>query len=531
MQAEHRIQPDRLYGGMGGCMNCKDLNTTMMEALHKEGSTGKGACIHVPGTMAANGYDDYPHDMYMVQVIRQWCPDAVIRPIDVFEDEETVWRIKQAMRDITAYAIAHPEYMHFVNMSFVWDGYDEDAHTLLKVLLGNNVTVFAAAGNDGKENLRYYPSHYEEPICVAALNEDGTKANFSTWHDEMDFAEWGVDIPCVDKAGKVEPISGTSIATPICLAKAVLLAEQYKDRHGAKPTEPQIFQILLDAAQDLGKSGKDLETGYGFVNIQVEDKTMFDVINTGLKWPNGRGSVRKITDHIQIHHTVGDYGTPKKWKALHENKQAEGNKGVGYSYLVLEDGTAYLGRGHEYGHGGVKDSLTINAQGMGANQRSVAIALNGDMRKDNLPTQAQMAAALRLTKDVMTLYGLTASQVLGHNEVSLYENGKKTGKLYPTLCPCIDMADFRARLEQAGTAAQEQEAKEPKNSFPSLYEYGGSTYVNLRDAPVNGKIIGRVQKGERVIAMGIEGQWASIITHEANPMRFGYCFAHYLKEM
>ncbi len=265
-------------------MNLTNLDTAMMQAFHAAGYTGKGACIHVPGTMAANGYDDYPHDMYMVQVIQKWCPDAVIRPIDVFEDGETVWRIKQAMRDIAAYAIAHPEYMHFVNMSFVWDGYDEDAHTLLKVLLGNNVTVFAAAGNDGKENLRYYPSHYEEPICIAALDNDGTKADFSTWHDEMDFAELGVDAPCVDKMGKEVLISGTSIATPICLAKAVLLAEQYKDRHGAKPTEPQIYQMMFNAAQDLGAAGYDSYTGYGFVNIKLEEGVpMFIPIKNGDK--------------------------------------------------------------------------------------------------------------------------------------------------------------------------------------------------------------------------------------------------------
>lgn len=240
---------------------------------------------------------------------------------------------------------------------------------------------------------------------------------------------------------------------------------------------------------------------------------------------------RKVTDHIQIHHTVGDYGTQAKWTALNERRKQQGNRGLSYSYLVLSDGQIYLGRGHAYAHGGVKDSRTTNENGLGANQRSVSIAFNGDMRKEGLPTEAQMAAALRLTKDVMALYGLTADQVLGHNEVPLYENGKKTGKLYPTLCPCIDMADFRTRLGQAGTEAQEQEAEEPGNSFPSLYEYGGSTYVNLRTAPVDGKIIGRVKKGERVIAIGIEGDWASVITHEASPMRFGYCIAQYLKEV
>lgn len=108
------------------------------------------------------------------------------------------------------------------------------------------------------------------------------------------------------------------------------------------------------------------------------------VVDTGLVWPIARNK-RKVTDHIQIHHTVGKYGTPARWAALHQGRISEGQRGVPYSYLILQDGTVYLGRGHEYGHGGVKDNITNNA-----NQRSVAIAFDGDMRADGLPQKSSL---------------------------------------------------------------------------------------------------------------------------------------------
>lgn len=258
------------------------------------------------------------------------------------------------------------------------------------------------------------------------------------------------------------------------------------------------------------------------------------VIDTGLTWPSGRGSMRKITDHIQVHHTVGFYGTPAKWAALHKRKmEKDGHRGVGYSYLVTQDGQIFRGRGHEYGHGGVKDSITNNA-----NQRSIAIAFDGDMRESGLPTQAQWQAGLRLVRDLMALYKLSSGAVLGHNEIPVYSGGKPTGKLYATACPCIDMNAFRAALGGTSLEATPEDKAPDVNddredldqAYPAEYSYIGATYVNLRES-INGTVIGRVSAGERVIVLGISGEWAEIITHQTIPMRRGWCISKYLREV
>ncbi|HWR56677.1 MAG TPA: N-acetylmuramoyl-L-alanine amidase [Negativicutes bacterium] len=246
------------------------------------------------------------------------------------------------------------------------------------------------------------------------------------------------------------------------------------------------------------------------------------ITDIGLSWPTPRVK-RKTTDHIQIHHTVGKYGTPGRWLKLHQDRIKDGQRGVPYSYLILQDGTVYLGRGHEYGHGGVRDDVTNNA-----NQRSVAIALDDDMRGDGLPAEKQLAAALRLTRDLMALYRLPASAVLGHNEIPLYQNGNPTGKTYATLCPCIDMAAFRAALE--AVAAPEPTPEPPVLTLPALYTYTGATFVNVRGGPGTAHpVLGKLSNGRKCIVLAVADGWAEAILHEQDPMLRGWCINTYLR--
>ena len=251
------------------------------------------------------------------------------------------------------------------------------------------------------------------------------------------------------------------------------------------------------------------------------------VVDTGLVWPVARNK-RKVTDHIQIHHTVGKYGTPARWAALHQGRISEGQRGVPYSHLILQDGTVYLGRGHEYGHGGVKDSITNNA-----NQRSVAIAFDGDMRADNLPTENQLAAARLLVKDLLALYKLPVSAVLGHNEIPVYENGKPTGKTYATLCPCIDMAAFRGALAAVTAPEPKPGPEQPAVlAFPALYAYAGDSGVNVRNGPgTSNGILGKLSAGQRCIVLAMANGWAEIVLHEQVPMIRGWCIDTYLRRI
>lgn len=245
------------------------------------------------------------------------------------------------------------------------------------------------------------------------------------------------------------------------------------------------------------------------------------IMDIGLMWPYGR-SERKLTDHIQIHHTVGDYSTPERWKALHERRiEQNGWRGIEYSFGVNALGAVFEGRGLPYKHGAVKNSLTKNAQAIGAADRSVAIALIGDMREAGMPTQEQLDAAVRLTKDVMAVYNLPVSAVLGHREIPLSEGGT-----YPTACPVIDMDAFRKLIAAGNTSP------DPSPGLPALYQYDGDTFVNIRTGPgVAHPAIGRLSRSEHCIVLALSSDWAEIVLHEQTPMMRGWCISNFLRRM
>ncbi len=246
---------------------------------------------------------------------------------------------------------------------------------------------------------------------------------------------------------------------------------------------------------------------------------MHNIIDTGLIWPVAR-TVRKYTDHIQIHHTVGDYSTIEKWRALHLRRiRVNRHKGIGYSFGITEKGEIFEGRGLIYEHGAVKNSLTKDINGVGAADRSVSIALIGDMRRAGMPTNSQLEACLALVRDVMIRYSLKKEAVLGHREVRL-----SSGGTYPTLCPGFDMVSFRAKLDNPDTL--------PEETHPVLYYYTGDTYVHLRSGPgTEYLVIGRLKKGEECLVLSMGDTWAEVVLHNLAPALRGFCINKYLSRV
>lgn len=523
-------------------MDIKKQNTDIQRQFHARGFTGKdvtfcvidsGCAPVVKNVMYAslNGpQDSLGHGTFVCSQIRDICPDSQIIAFNVFPDGlGGVSNVISALQEVYRLAKANPRKQYIVNMSLICGCTDslkdlfEDA---INTCVNNDVIVLCAAGNDGQEVLDKYPSCFEAPICISALNQDGSKAHFSTWHNEVDFAEWGVGCSGLDRIGFSTVMSGTSMACPNAAAKCGLLVDWYHQTFGHWPSEPETYDMLKSMVHDLGMQGRDPYYGWGLIVPQTKMKevsVMFDyVVDLGLKWPRGRVK-RTTTDHIQIHHTVGDYSSPERWKKLHEDRiEKDGYKGIEYSFGVTPDGVVYDGRGLEYAHGAVKDNLTNNA-----NQRSVSITLIGDMREEHLPTQAQYAAALKLCKDVMEYYNLPVSSVLGHNEVPLAKGGT-----YATLCPSMDMEQFRRDL--SGSEKPVVPDVEPPATllvYPSFVEYTGSTYINVRSGPgSNYKVIGRFSAGERAIILDEQDDWDELILLDQTPIIRGWCKDTYTKE-
>lgn len=251
-------------------MNIRELNAQMRKDYHAAGYTGKniifavldtgvepvgrlrGNVTHRHGTEPRTG-----HGTFTASIINEYCPDAEIWSYRCDYPSDII----SALNDVTA-QVAVTGKRIIVNMSLETDA--EYIRNAVDSCVAAGIPLVCAAGNDGGEVLNRYPTCFESPITVAALQADGKRAYFSTWHNEVDFADFGQWVEGLDMDGNVCTKSGTSFASPQVAGKIGLLLS-------ARPnmTEPEVYEALKGMAADLDKAGRDPLTGYGFVQLAV----------------------------------------------------------------------------------------------------------------------------------------------------------------------------------------------------------------------------------------------------------------------
>lgn len=277
-------------------MNIANANRDMKKLFHENGFTGKNCVIAVLDTAVgdvgkmrshiehADAYrvDDKnteDHGSFIADMLWSWAPDATILSYCVFPDGKGNMGItNKALEDVIKRAKADPDRQYFVNMSLAGNiGKDTVSptvakmHSLIQQCNATRVPVYVASGNDGGEQLYIYPSRFQEPVCVGAANANGSRANFSVFHDQLDFLDLGTDIVGITRFGTPTMMSGTSMSCPNALGKAVLLACKMREDTGAWPTEMQLYNEMRACAIDCETVGYDKKSGYGFVDIRKTD--------------------------------------------------------------------------------------------------------------------------------------------------------------------------------------------------------------------------------------------------------------------
>jgi thermitase len=139
-----------------------------------------------------------------------------------------------------------------INLSLGSNIDSQTLHEAIQYAYNKNVTIVAAAGNNGGAVL--YPAAYPETIAVAATNKYDNIPNWSNWGSQIDLAAPGVSILSSYLDNSVAWMSGTSMAAPHVTGAVALLQSFYRQTYGKFLKPEQVRCYLQESADDLGRS-------------------------------------------------------------------------------------------------------------------------------------------------------------------------------------------------------------------------------------------------------------------------------------
>jgi subtilisin family serine protease len=145
-----------------------------------------------------------------------------------------------------------------------------ELRTALDYAVEHDVLVVAAAGNQGKK-VTTSVTRQREVVGVAAVDDRGVRADFSSYGSHVTLADWGVSVPVMLPDVREGWASGTSMAAARTAAAAGLLR-----LYAPELSAEQIVQILeataaqpRPASDDLGAGITDLDAALMVVELLI----------------------------------------------------------------------------------------------------------------------------------------------------------------------------------------------------------------------------------------------------------------------
>jgi thermitase len=128
------------------------------------------------------------------------------------------------------------------------------------------VTIVAASGNDGKEQL-YYPGALPHVIAVGAMDEQDGIPPFSTYGKQVSFIAPGTNIYSSYLNGNYAFSTGTSHAAPFVTGAVALLKSYALKQRNYRLSDSQVKHILKHTADKVDTRFKHHKAGFGRLNL------------------------------------------------------------------------------------------------------------------------------------------------------------------------------------------------------------------------------------------------------------------------
>jgi len=159
----------------------------------------------------------------------------------------------------------------------------------LQYAFEHNVVVVASSGNSGNSardrgtsQAPYsYPADYPGVLGVAAVNQAGNPAYFSSSNLSVQVAAPGVHVPAQGRDGQIWVVKGTSPACALTAGVAALIKSKYPDLAPAL-----VVRAITSSVQDRPPGGYDDRVGFGTVDAAAALQAASRLTRFG---PAGRG--------------------------------------------------------------------------------------------------------------------------------------------------------------------------------------------------------------------------------------------------
>jgi subtilisin family serine protease len=176
-------------------------------------------------------------------------------------------RIQGELARAIRYAVAHGAGV--ISMSLGYGLQSLVVQSALTDALDHGVVVVASSGNSGDTQSALsrgfapysFPANYPGVLGVAAVNQNGTPANFSSDNFSVSVAAPGVDVPAQGNDGQYWLVSGTSPACALTAGVAALIRSAYPSL-----SQEMVRSAITTTTRHRPAHGYDDEVGFGTVD-------------------------------------------------------------------------------------------------------------------------------------------------------------------------------------------------------------------------------------------------------------------------
>ena len=179
-----------------------------------------------------------------------------------YQHEPTA-RVQRSLARAIRYAVTHR--VSVISMSVGYGEPSRPVRSALQDAYNHNVVVLASAGNSGRSAASHapysFPADYPGVISVAAVNQAGRTANFSSDNLSVQLAAPGVDVPAQGRNGAYWLVSGTSPACALTAGVAALIKAVYP-----RLPAPLVALALTTSTKDAPPGGYNQDVGFGTVD-------------------------------------------------------------------------------------------------------------------------------------------------------------------------------------------------------------------------------------------------------------------------